>query len=170
MWWWGSGAKASDCLMLLSHSRHNDRAKKMTSPSMLLSLDRPSPPAAAAAATLLLLLLDAAAGDEELVAATPGPVSAEVMVNVNELSVAVLLAGESMRVTVKLAGFVDSAEVLGRTQVVVVEEEQSVPWATWSGLGFVSCAWAKKVVVVAPRAARMWRGRIGWWWWRLMGG
>ncbi|KAK7724666.1 hypothetical protein SLS63_008646 [Diaporthe eres] len=93
---------------------------------MLLSLDRPSPPAAAAAATLLLLLLDAAAGDEELVAVTPGPVSAEVMVNVNELSVAVLLAGESMRVTVKLAGFVDSAEVLGRTQVVVVEEEQ--PW------------------------------------------
>lgn len=139
----------------------------MTSPNMLLSLARPSPAAAAAAA---LLLLVAAAGDEELVAVT-APVPAEVIVNVKSplLRVGVvLLAGASMRVTVKFAGIVDGAEVLGRAQVVVVEEEQSVPWATWSGLGFVSCAWAKKVVV-APRAASMWEGRIGWWS-RWMGG
>lgn len=143
---------------------------------MLLSLDRPSPPAAAAAT--LLLLLDAAAGDEEAVAVA-GPVPAEVIVNVNEPSVAVLLAGASMRVTVKFAGVVNGAEVLGSDQVVVVEEVQSavswVAWATWSGLGFVSCAWARlMVVVVAPRAARMREGRIGWWWWlwcwRWMGG
>lgn len=136
------------------HSRHSDRAKKMTSPSMLLSLDRPSPAAAAAAA--LLLLLDPAAGDEELVAVT-GP-SVEIVI-VREPSVvvgAVPLAGESTRVTVKFAGVVDGAEVLGRDQVVVGEEVQSVVWATWSGFGFVSCAWARKVVVVvAPRAARM---------------
>lgn len=143
----------------------------MTSPSMLLSLDRPSP-AAAAAATLLVLEEEEAAGDEEVVAVV-GPVPAPlVSVNVNELSVVVvLLAGASMRVTVKFAASVDCAEVLGRDQVVVVEEVQSavswVAWATWSGLGFVSCAWAR---VVAPRAARMWEGRIGYWWWWWMGG
>lgn len=131
---------------------------------MLLSLDRPSP-AAAAAAAVLLLLLEPAAGDEELVAVT-GP-SVEIVI-VREPSVvvgAVPLAGPSTRVTVKFAGFVDDAEVLGRDQVVVGEEEvQSVlAWAPiWSGLGFVSCAWARKVVVVAPSAARMWEGRIGW--------
>lgn len=146
----------------LAHSRHSDRAKKMTSPSMLLSLDRPSPAAAAAAA--VLLLLEPAAGDEELVAVT-GP-SVEIVI-VSEPSVvvgAVPLAGPSTRVTVKFAGFVDEAEVLGRDQVVVGEEVQSVlAWAPiWSGLGFVSCAWARKVVVVAPSAARMWEGRIGW--------
>lgn len=123
---------------------------------MLLSLDKPSPAAAAAAA--VLLLLEPAAGDEELVAVT-GP-SVEIVI-VREPSVvvgAVPLAGASTRVTVKFAGFVDVAEVLGSDQVVVgVVDVQSVAWApTWSGLGFVSCAWARKVVVVAPSAARIW--------------
>lgn len=144
----------------------------MTSPSMLLSLDRPSPPAAAAAT--LLPLLDAAAGDEGDVAVA-GP---EVIVRLGDDDVAVAeasvvvvvvvpLTGWSMRVTVKFAELVDSAEVLGRDQVVVGVEEQSVPasvaWAACSpGLGDVCCAWAR---VVAPRAARMWEGRIGWWVW-----
>lgn len=136
---------------------------------MLLSLDRPSPPAAAAATLLLLLLLEAAAGDEGDVAVA-GP---EVIVRLGDDDVAVAeasvvvvpLAGWSMRVTVKFAALVDSAEVLGRDQVVVVDEGQSVPasvaWAACSpGLGDVCCAWAR---VVAPRAARMWEGRIGWW-------
>lgn len=126
---------------------------------MLLSLERPSPAAAAAAAAALLLLLDAAPGDEGLVAVT-GP--SEIVI-VREPSVvlgAVPLAGESTRVTVKFAELVNGADVLGRDQVVVGEEVQSVVWATWSGLlGFVSCAWAR---VVAPRAARTWEGRIGW--------
>lgn len=127
---------------------------------MLLSLDRPSPPAAAAA-TLLLLLLDAAAGDVADVAVA-GP---EVIVRVGdddvavaEASVVVVPLADWLRVTVKFAGLVDSAEVLGRDQVVVVVDEgQSVPasvaWAACSpGLGDVCCAWAR---VVAPRAARM---------------
>lgn len=130
----------------------------MTSPSMLLSLDKPSPAAAAAAA--VLLLLEPAAGDEELVAVT-GPPSVEIVI-VSEPSVVVVgavpLAGPSTRVTVKFAGFVDVAEVLGRDQVVDGEEVQSVlAWAPiWSRLGFVSCAWARLMVVVAPSAARMW--------------
>lgn len=135
---------------------------------MLLSLDRPSPAAAAAALLLLLLLLDAVAGgdDDEVVAVT-GPPPSLVSVNVKEPSVAVPLAGASMRVTVKFAGIVVDAEVLGRTQVVVgvveVHSVACVAWAAcWSGLCFVSCARAR---VVAPRAARMWEGRIGWWMW-----
>lgn len=132
---------------------------------MLLSLDKPSPAAVAAVA---LLLLDAAAGDEEeedVVAVSAGPPPAVVRVMVNDPSsvVAVPLAGPSMRVMVKFAGVVIDAEVLGRTQVVVGVVVQSVlawvAWAAacWSGLGLVSCALAR---VVAPRAARMWEGRI----------
>lgn len=143
--------RATAPLPLPAQRRHSDRAKKMTSPSMLLSLDRPSP-AAAAAAALLLLLLDAAPGDEGLVAVT-GPSVEIVIVNDPSVAVVVPLAGASTRVTVKFAALVDGADVLGRDQVVVGEEVQSVVWATWSGLlGFVSCAWAR---VVAPRAARM---------------
>lgn len=94
---------------------------------MLLSLDRPSPAAAAAAA--LLLLLDAAPGDEGLVAVA-GPSVEIVIVNDPSVAVVVPLAGASTRVTVKFAGVVDGAEVLGRDQVVVGEEVQSVVWAT----------------------------------------
>jgi hypothetical protein len=139
-----------------SHSRHSDRAKKTTSPSMLLSLDRPSP-GAAAAATLLL-------GDADELA---GPVlsgsGAVVVVDAEDAPpVVVPLTGEWSTDTVKVAGCVDVAEkTVGRLQVVVGEVVQSaVAWATASGIGLVSCAWAR-VVVVAPRAARMWEGRIG---------
>lgn len=147
----------------------------MTSPSMLLSLDRPSPAAAAAATPpLLVVVLDVAAGDEEeeeeppvpmdSVVVTGGPksdsVGADASSAVVEEPAAVPLAGDSLMVTVKFAGLVDAAEVLGRVQVVVVDEEQSVAWAAcWAGLlGRVSCAWAR---VVAPRATRIWEGRIG---------
>lgn len=123
---------------------------------MLLSLGRPSP-GAAAAATLLL-------GDtegEEVVAS--GGVVADADTRDDALvELVVPLPGEWSTVTVKLAGCVDDAETLGRVQVVVGEVVQSalpwVAWATSSGLGLVSCAWAR---VVAPRAARTWEGRIG---------
>lgn len=120
---------------------------------MLLSLGKPSP-GAAAAATLLL-------GDtegEEVVAS--GAVVA--VADTRDDALVVPLPDEWSTVTVKLAGCVDDAETLGRVQVVVGEVVQSaVPWVAWatsSGLGLVSCAWAR---VVAPRAARMWEGRIG---------
>lgn len=118
---------------------------------MLLSLARPSPAAAAA-----LLLLDTAAGEVEVVAVVePGDETEIIVVDESPVPVVVPLAGESMRVTVKFAGVVDDAWVLGRDQVVVVEEQSVVAWTTWSGLlGLVLCAWARDVV--APRAARMW--------------
>lgn len=161
--------RVSDCLILSpTHSRHSDRAKKMTSPSMLLSLDRPSPPAAAAA-LLLLWMLDVAAGDDDeepVAVAGPEPMDIVVVEPPGPKSGSTG-AGDSLMVRVKFAGLVDAAEVLGRVQVVVADEVvQSVPcwvaWAAcWSGLlGLVLCAWAR---VVAPRAARRWEGRIGWW-------
>lgn len=120
-----------------AYSRHSDRAKKTTSPSMLLSLEKPSP-GAAAAATLLL-------GDtegEEVVAS--GGVVADA--DTRDDAPVVPLPGEWSTVTVKFAECVDDAETLGRVQVVVGEVVQSVPWVAWatsSGLGLVSCAWAR---------------------------
>ena len=111
-------------------------------------MERPSP-GAAAAATLLL-------GDTEELA-VPVVISGGGAVVVVDADVA--LAGEWSTVTVKVAGCVDVAETMGRLQVVVEEVVvQSVAWATASGMGLVSCAWAR---VVAPRAARMWERRIG---------
>lgn len=143
----------SSCLPTLAHSRHSDSAKKTTSPNMLLSLGKPSP-GAAAAATLLLGETEG----EEVVAS--GAVVAVADTRDDALvELVVPLPGEWSTVTVKLAGCVDDAETLGRVQVVVGEVVQSaVAWATSSGLGLVSCAWAR---VVAPRAARTWEGRIG---------
>lgn len=135
-----------------AQSRHSDSAKKMTSPSMLLSLDRPSPPAAAA-------LLDWAPGEDEEVAVAalvpPGAVVDEANAVLEE--VVVPLPGETVRVMVKLAGLTVDADVLGRDQFVLVDEQLEA-CATADALeGLSSFA---EAMVAAPRAARRLEGRI----------
>lgn len=152
-------------LLGLSHSRHSDSAKKTTSPSMLLSLDRPSPGAAAAATLLLGDAVAVAVVLSAVVVGGGGDVGAAVddddAASEDDDDDEVPLAGESPTVRVKLAGRVDVAETVGRLQVVVAEEvvvQSTDCWAMASGRGLVFCAWARLmliVMVVAPRAARV---------------
>lgn len=138
------------------HNRHSDSAKKTTSPSMLLSVDKPSP--GAAAATVVLV---AGAGDSVTMLAVVVAVPA-VVGSAADVSDDVLLGGERSTVRVKGAGCVEVAEGLGRVQVVEVEVQSAEDWAATaiaSGIGLVFCASAR-LVVVAPRAARMWEARI----------
>lgn len=141
------------------HSRHSDSAKKTTSPSMLLSVDKPSP--GAAAATVVLV---AGAGDSVTMLAVVVAVPAAVVGSAADVSEDVLLGGERSTVRVKGAGCVEVAEGLGRVQVVEVEVQSAEDWAATaiaSGIGLVFCASAVvMLVVVAPRAARMWEARI----------
>lgn len=145
----------------LTQSRHNDRAKKMTSPSMLLSLDRPSP------AVVAPLTLEAVAGEEEVAVAVVDDGNeveiVDVVASVGEAAVVVLpLIGGWPKVRVKFAELVDDADVLGRLQLVVEDVEQSEDCAAAPEIWLVSSFADARVA--APRTASRWEGRIwtGW--------